>query len=214
MAKRFGLAVVLTNQVVDLIGGIAEGLNGIEVGNLSSLNSSGRRVCAALAIGWANCVNSRLFMSRNEDMIGGGGNGMGNYSESFTRIDIIWVIPSFVYISSGLANFGCGIGEGRKSSGPLLGNGIASIQQNTAPKMLLALMDEAYTGSTIEDGAGDSESEDSSAIDVDNPLFLELLKDENDGLVVTTCSQKNSSSNVSTFSSFFHATCFVVTAWE
>ncbi|KAI9126751.1 hypothetical protein K1719_002347 [Acacia pycnantha] len=84
-----------------------------------------------------------------------------------------------------------------KSSGPLLGNGIASIQQNAAPKMLLALMDEAYTGSTIEDGAGDSESEDSSAIDVDNPLFLELLKDENDGLVVTTCSQKNSSSNVS-----------------
>ncbi|KAI9083029.1 hypothetical protein K1719_034933 [Acacia pycnantha] len=69
-----------------------------------------------------------------------------------------------------------------KSSGPLLGNGIASIQQNTAPKMLLALMDEAYTGSTIEDGAGDSESEDSSAIDVDSPLFLELLKDENDGL--------------------------------
>ncbi|KAI9086698.1 hypothetical protein K1719_031292 [Acacia pycnantha] len=39
--------------------------------------------------------------------------------------------------------------------------------------------------------------EDISAIDVDNPLFLELLKDENDGLVVTTCSQKNSSSNVS-----------------
>ncbi|KAI9097678.1 hypothetical protein K1719_025449 [Acacia pycnantha] len=43
-----------------------------------------------------------------------------------------------------------------KSSGPLLGNGIASIQQNTAPKMLLALMDEAYLGSTIEDGARDS----------------------------------------------------------
>ncbi|XP_054810956.1 uncharacterized protein LOC129312398 isoform X3 [Prosopis cineraria] len=69
-----------------------------------------------------------------------------------------------------------------KSSGPLIGNGIASIQQNTAPKMLLALMDEAYTGSTIEDGAGDSESEDNNAIDVDSPLFLELLKDENDGL--------------------------------
>lgn len=50
--------------------------------------------------------------------------------------------------------------------------------------MLLALMDEAYTGSTIEDGAGDFESEDSSAIDVDSPLFLELLKDENDGLAV------------------------------
>ncbi|RDX58358.1 AP-5 complex subunit zeta-1 [Mucuna pruriens] len=69
-----------------------------------------------------------------------------------------------------------------KSSGPLIGSSIASIQKNTAPKMLLALMDEAYTGSTIEDGGGDSESEDSSAVDVADPLFLELLKDENDGI--------------------------------
>lgn len=51
-------------------------------------------------------------------------------------------------------------------------------------QMLLALMDEAYTGSTIGDGGGDSESEDSSTIDVADPLFLELLKDENDGLAV------------------------------
>ena len=51
-------------------------------------------------------------------------------------------------------------------------------------QMLLALMDEAYTGSTIGDGGGDSESEDSSTIDVTDPLFLELLKDENDGLAV------------------------------
>lgn len=50
--------------------------------------------------------------------------------------------------------------------------------------MLLALMDEAYTGSTIEDGGGDFESEDSSAIDVADPLFLEILKDENDGIAV------------------------------
>ncbi|CAL0303830.1 unnamed protein product [Lupinus luteus] len=69
-----------------------------------------------------------------------------------------------------------------KSSGPLIGSNIASIQKNTAPKMLLALMDEAYTGSTIEDGGGDSESEESGAIDVADPLFLELLKDENDGI--------------------------------
>lgn len=51
-------------------------------------------------------------------------------------------------------------------------------------QMLLALMDEAYTGSTIADGGGDSESEDSNTIDVADPLFLELLKDENDGLAV------------------------------
>lgn len=51
-------------------------------------------------------------------------------------------------------------------------------------QMLLALMDEAYTGSTIGDGGGDSESEDSSTIDVADPLFLDILKDENDGLAV------------------------------
>jgi AP-5 complex subunit zeta-1 len=51
-------------------------------------------------------------------------------------------------------------------------------------QMLLALMDEAYTGSTIGDGGGDSESDDSSTMDAADPLFLELLKDENDGLAV------------------------------
>ncbi|CAH1444440.1 unnamed protein product [Lactuca virosa] len=70
-----------------------------------------------------------------------------------------------------------------KSSGPLIGSSIASIQKSAAPEMLLALMDEAYTGSTIGDGGADSESEDNNSITSD-PLFLELLKDENDGLAV------------------------------
>ncbi|KAM5553690.1 AP-5 complex subunit zeta-1 [Rosa sericea] len=69
-----------------------------------------------------------------------------------------------------------------RSSGSLVGNSIASMQKSSAPEMLLALMDEAYTGSTIGDGGGDSESEDTNAIDVADPLFLDLLKDENDGI--------------------------------
>ncbi|KAL3632781.1 hypothetical protein CASFOL_025765 [Castilleja foliolosa] len=69
-----------------------------------------------------------------------------------------------------------------RSSGPLVGSSIASIQKSAAPEMLLALMDEAYTGSTIGDGGGDSESEDSTPMAVADPLFLDLLKDENDGL--------------------------------
>ncbi|KAK9269608.1 hypothetical protein L1049_001385 [Liquidambar formosana] len=69
-----------------------------------------------------------------------------------------------------------------RNSGPLIGSSIASIQKSTAPEMLLALMDEAYTGSTIGDGGGDSESEDSNTIDAVDPVFLDLLKDENDGL--------------------------------
>ncbi|KAL2483672.1 hypothetical protein Fot_45116 [Forsythia ovata] len=69
-----------------------------------------------------------------------------------------------------------------RSSGALVGSSIASIQQSAAPQMLLALMDEAYTGSTIGDGGADSESEDSNTMAAADPLFLELLKDENDGL--------------------------------
>ncbi|OVA10575.1 AP-5 complex subunit zeta-1 [Macleaya cordata] len=69
-----------------------------------------------------------------------------------------------------------------RSSGSLIGSSIASIQKSTAPEMLLALMDEAYTGSTIEDRGGDSETENNDTIDVADSLFLDLLKDENDGL--------------------------------
>lgn len=48
-------------------------------------------------------------------------------------------------------------------------------------QMLLALMDEAYTGSTVGDAGTDVESVDNT-IAISDPLFLELLKDENDGL--------------------------------
>lgn len=99
-----------------------------------------------------------------------------------------------------------------KNSGTLIGSSIASIQKSTAPEvsfatfpirnilkfthltnyilvlpicqMLLALMDEAYTGSTIEDRGGDSGSDDNNTIDISDPVFLELLKDENDGIAV------------------------------
>ncbi|PON75934.1 DNA recombination and repair protein [Parasponia andersonii] len=69
LAKRFDLAVVVTNQVVDFMGE-NEGLNGLRIGNSGALYSSGRRVCPALGLAWANCVNSRLFLSRNEEVIG------------------------------------------------------------------------------------------------------------------------------------------------
>ncbi|OUZ99084.1 DNA recombination and repair protein Rad51 [Macleaya cordata] len=66
-AKKFSLAVVVTNQVVDLIGN--EGINGMRVGNLGFLSTSGRRVCPALGLAWSNCINSRLFLSRNEEVV-------------------------------------------------------------------------------------------------------------------------------------------------
>ncbi|XVE79996.1 hypothetical protein DITRI_Ditri14bG0103100 [Diplodiscus trichospermus] len=68
LAKRFSLAILVTNQVVDLVGP-NEGINGLRIGNLGCLYTSGRRICPALGLAWANCVNSRLFLSRNEEII-------------------------------------------------------------------------------------------------------------------------------------------------
>ncbi|VAH36879.1 unnamed protein product [Triticum turgidum subsp. durum] len=69
-----------------------------------------------------------------------------------------------------------------RSSGTLIGSSLATIQKSAAPEMLLALMDEAYTGSSIEDQSGNSGSDDSGRLDLADPMFLDLLKDENDGI--------------------------------
>ncbi|KAF8649704.1 hypothetical protein HU200_064245 [Digitaria exilis] len=69
-----------------------------------------------------------------------------------------------------------------RSSGTLIGSSIATIQKSAAPEMLLQLMDEAYTGSAIEDSSGNLGSDDSSPLDLADPMFLDLLKDENDGI--------------------------------
>ncbi|PIA59389.1 hypothetical protein AQUCO_00400340v1 [Aquilegia coerulea] len=68
LAKKFNLAVLVTNQVVDSMGN--DVVNGMRVGNLGCLYTSGRRVCPALGLSWANCVNSRLFMSRSVEIVG------------------------------------------------------------------------------------------------------------------------------------------------
>ncbi|XP_042485765.1 DNA repair protein XRCC3 homolog [Macadamia integrifolia] len=67
-AKRYGLAVVVTNQVVDFVA--SDGVNGLRVGNMRCLYSSGRQIFPALGLAWANCVNSRLFLSRNDEIVG------------------------------------------------------------------------------------------------------------------------------------------------
>lgn len=67
-ARKFGLAVVMTNQVVDVM----DSSDNLRIGNSVSLCSSGRRVCAALGLSWANCVNTRLFMWREVVRVEGG----------------------------------------------------------------------------------------------------------------------------------------------
>ncbi|KAM3395689.1 DNA repair protein XRCC3 [Capsicum galapagoense] len=65
-ARRFGLAVVVINQVVDVV----DSSDGLRIGNWTYLYSSERKVCAALGLSWANCVNTRLFLTRHEERIG------------------------------------------------------------------------------------------------------------------------------------------------
>ncbi|XP_004297875.1 PREDICTED: DNA repair protein XRCC3 homolog [Fragaria vesca subsp. vesca] len=87
LASKYGVAVVVTNQVVDFMGEV-EGINGVRVGNLRSLYSSGRRVCPALGLAWSNCVNSRLFLSRNEEIVGRENGEMSRHTKR--RLDVVF----------------------------------------------------------------------------------------------------------------------------
>ncbi|MCO5591045.1 hypothetical protein L7F22_045021 [Adiantum nelumboides] len=69
-----------------------------------------------------------------------------------------------------------------RRSGSLLNNNVSMIQKSPAPEALLALMDEAYTGSSTPDQGGDSGDESSTSKDEAEALFADLLRDENDGL--------------------------------
>ncbi|CAB4273241.1 unnamed protein product [Prunus armeniaca] len=70
LANKFGVAMLLTNQIVDFIGP-DDGINGVRLGNLECLHTSGRRVSPALGLAWAHCVNSRVFLSTHEHFVGG-----------------------------------------------------------------------------------------------------------------------------------------------
>ncbi|KAJ9162826.1 hypothetical protein P3X46_022569 [Hevea brasiliensis] len=97
LAKRYNLAVVVTNQVVDFVGS-GEGVNGVRIGNLGSLCSSGRRVCPALGLAWASCVNSRLFLARDENGLVDGDESSFPYWQTTRRLHIIFA-PHLPYSS-------------------------------------------------------------------------------------------------------------------
>ncbi|CAA2995531.1 DNA repair XRCC3 homolog [Olea europaea subsp. europaea] len=82
-AQKFGLAVVVTNQVVDVI----ESSGNLRIGNSGFLCSSGRRVCPALGLSWANCVNIRLFLWRVEERVEEEGGNIGDMkARRFIRV--------------------------------------------------------------------------------------------------------------------------------
>ena len=62
LAADFGLAVLVTNHVVDCVEGNL--LHGLQTGNLRRLVTSGRCVTPALGLHWAHCVHARLFVSK------------------------------------------------------------------------------------------------------------------------------------------------------
>ncbi|CAL8087243.1 unnamed protein product [Prunus armeniaca] len=69
LINKFWVAVVVTNQVVDFIRP-DHGINGVRLGNLESLHTSGRQVSTALRLAWAHCIYSRVFLARHEESIG------------------------------------------------------------------------------------------------------------------------------------------------
>ncbi|KAJ8750774.1 hypothetical protein K2173_015955 [Erythroxylum novogranatense] len=91
LARKFNLAVAVTNQVVDFVGS-DNGVNGVRIGNLGCLYSSGRRVCPALGLAWANCVNSRLFLSREDNGVIEGDVGEGGFvcRETKRRLHVVF----------------------------------------------------------------------------------------------------------------------------
>ncbi|EEF30727.1 X-ray repair cross complementing protein 3, xrcc3, putative [Ricinus communis] len=97
LAWRFNLAVVVSNQVVDFVGS-GDGLNGARIGDLGSLYSSGRRVCPALGLAWANCVNSRLFLSRDENGMVDGAESGSFCSQTRRRLHVVFA-PHLPYSS-------------------------------------------------------------------------------------------------------------------
>lgn len=69
-----------------------------------------------------------------------------------------------------------------RRSGSLLSDNVTMVQNSPAPEALLALMDEAYTGSSTPDQGNDSGDENPTSKDEADALFADLLRDENDGL--------------------------------
>ncbi|OAY79807.1 DNA repair protein XRCC [Ananas comosus] len=85
LALRFGAAAVVTNHVVDVVG--AEGGGSAAPG----LWSSGRRVAPALGISWANCVNTRIFLSRSEEVVeGSGDDGVTMRTRTRRRLQVVF----------------------------------------------------------------------------------------------------------------------------
>ncbi|KAG9132998.1 hypothetical protein Leryth_015386 [Lithospermum erythrorhizon] len=79
MAVKYGVAVVVTNQVVDV-------MDSDGVGNSECLVSSGRRVSPALGLSWTHCVNVRLFLYRQYERVVGEGESVEFETRRFIRV--------------------------------------------------------------------------------------------------------------------------------
>jgi len=74
LAYRHQCVVVVTNQVVDVVER--------DAGNTVAW-SSGRSVSPAVGIAWANCVNMRLFLTREVDGDGASGSARRRMKVAF-----------------------------------------------------------------------------------------------------------------------------------
>jgi hypothetical protein len=75
-AHQYDIAILVTNQVVDHIENQEEArkecdssVHSMLSGSYGALMTEGRRIVPALGIGWGHCVNTRLFISREQEMV-------------------------------------------------------------------------------------------------------------------------------------------------
>ena len=117
-AHRYDLCVVVTNHVVDVVedGDAVPGETRAArvsasasrrrrqrrlFGPSGEMSSSGRRVAPSLGLFWANCVNTRMFLSRTCGAAGGGFGGGKEKGESGARREASIVFSSHLPPSRG-----------------------------------------------------------------------------------------------------------------
>ncbi|XP_078178889.1 homolog of X-ray repair cross complementing 3 (XRCC3) [Carex rostrata] len=89
-ARQFGAVVVVTNQVVDVMGPevAGDGGNNHHIGPV--LWSSGRMVAPAMGLSWANCINTRIFLSRSDEVVAVGVNGGEAIMRTKRRMEVVF----------------------------------------------------------------------------------------------------------------------------
>lgn len=77
-------------QVVDVMGPEVGRSGGNDHHTGPTLWSSGRMVAPAMGLSWANCVNTRIFLSRSDEVMAAGINGAEAIVRTKRRMEVVF----------------------------------------------------------------------------------------------------------------------------